>query len=344
MNTKNEVRKPKNEKTRENDRVINVRGTATIGVRRARMHRLARIGFKAMVILSAVVMLLVLVKNGYERIFLDSDHFVLERIDVRTNGRTDRAKVLAMANVREGMNLLKVDLAEIKTALQALPQVETVTVRRQLPHVLEIRLDERVPVAWISCQAQSIRPRSATMGLMVDAMGRLFRCDILTADLIGLPVLDLKEGLDTLQAGGHLTSRQSKAALRALVGTGPAEGSGLPRLVSASVRNGYTIEVRTEDGVEAWLGLDDPIDDYRQFAPIVREFSGGPKRLAFANLLPRRNIAVRFADEPATPAANPGRAAQPVKRPRVIEDAPAPGRPAAGEDLSNDVRAILNRR
>ena len=175
MNTKNEVRKPKNEKTRENDRVINVRGTATIGVRRARMHRLARIGFKAMVILSAVVMLLVLVKNGYERIFLDSDHFVLERIDVRTNGRTDRAKVLAMANVREGMNLLKVDLAEIKTALQALPQVETVTVRRQLPHVLEIRLDERVPVAWISCQAQSIRPRSATMGLMVDAMGRLFR-------------------------------------------------------------------------------------------------------------------------------------------------------------------------
>ena len=342
MTHKNQRHKSKQKPGDRFNTILNVRGCETRDLRRVRRGRIVRMAFKGLVLLSGCFMFCLLVKSGYERIFIDSGHFLLRQIDIQTNGRTDRAKVLAVAGVREGMNLLKVDLAKVGAALETLPQVETAEVRRRLPDAIEIRLDERVPVAWVSCPAAGWRPKSATMGLLVDTQGRLFRCDILAADLVGLPVVELNDGKDVLQPGSHLTARQSLVCLKTLVATAQPDQADLPRLVSASVRNGYTIAVRTEDGVEAWLGLDDPIGDYRKFAAILRQLSGNRQRVAFANLLPRRNIAVRF--EQAEPApARPATAA--VRRARPAAPAATGGEtPASAADLANDVRAILNRR
>ena len=344
MTHKNQRHKSKQKPGDRFNTILNVRGCETRDLRRVRRGRIVRMAFKGLVLLSGCFMFCLLVKSGYERIFIDSGHFLLRQIDIQTNGRTDRAKVLAVAGVREGMNLLKVDLAKVGAALETLPQVETAEVRRRLPDAIEIRLDERVPVAWVSCPAAGWRPKSATMGLLVDTQGRLFRCDILAADLVGLPVVELNDGKDVLQPGSHLTARQSLVCLKTLVATAQPDPADLPRLVSASVRNGYTIAVRTEDGVEAWLGLDDPIGDYRKFAAILRQLSGNRQRVAFANLLPRRNIAVRF--EQAEPAPAPARpATAPVRRARPAAPAATGGEtPASAADLANDVRAILNRR
>jgi hypothetical protein len=321
---------------------LNVRAADTTRLRLVQRRRVVHALFKLAVVIAGLFTVVVLLRHGYERVFIDSPHFTLRRIEIQTNGRTERAKALAAAGLREGLNLLKVDLAKVRTALEALPQVETAEVRRVLPDALLIRLNERVPAAWIACPAAGWRPKSATMGLLADTEGRLFRCDLLTADLLALPVLELDAHREALQPGNRLISRPSLAALGVLAAATGDANPDLPRLAEASIPNGYTLAVRTGEGTGAWLSLEDPRGDCRKLGRILAEFNHGERGVAFANLLPRRNPAVILANSPAAHPANPPAA----PRARLVAPPPeseAPPAPPAAPGLPDDLRAILQR-
>jgi POTRA domain, FtsQ-type len=75
--------------------------------------------------------------------------FDIERIDVQTDGVVSKEQVRRWAGVKVGENLLALDLARIKRDLEMAPAIRSAAVERVMPHLLKLRVTERVPVAQV---------------------------------------------------------------------------------------------------------------------------------------------------------------------------------------------------
>ena len=73
--------------------------------------------------------------------------FTVQQVYVSGRVHADSAVVKAALSVQPGMPILRLPLAEIQARLQAIPEVKTATISRQLPHAVTITLTERQPVA-----------------------------------------------------------------------------------------------------------------------------------------------------------------------------------------------------
>lgn len=316
--------------------MINVRVGESTRVRGLRRSRVLANIFQVVMGVVAVAVLVVMLRMAFGRAFIDCEHFTTSRVEVETNGRLERARVLAATGVREGSNVLKFDLKQIEASALALPQVESAKVERLLPDGLKITLRERVPVAWISCLPAKWRARTATSGLLVDRDGRLFRCESLAPDLLGLAIIDIPEG-SGLQPGGELPRGSATAALKLATELAESTDTTLPRLVQVAVRNGYALEVTLENGENAWLSPEEPMEDFHRLVDIIEHFRRRDQSLTFANLLPRKNIAIRLAGPDIKPA--PEKHSTKKSKPAAVT---APMPPATRS--TPEVRAILNRR
>jgi cell division protein FtsQ len=76
--------------------------------------------------------------------------FKLDTIEVTNNHRVDRLEIIALANVRTGDDLMKLNLSKIGEQLEKNPWIESVRVKRYFPHSLTIEVREREPVAIIN--------------------------------------------------------------------------------------------------------------------------------------------------------------------------------------------------
>jgi cell division protein FtsQ len=76
--------------------------------------------------------------------------FKLDTIEVTHNRRIDRREIIALANVRAGDDLIRLNLRLIGEQLEKNPWIESVRVRRYFPHTLAIEVAEREPVAVIN--------------------------------------------------------------------------------------------------------------------------------------------------------------------------------------------------
>jgi cell division septal protein FtsQ len=330
-------RRKKKEPAKELDDInvlIKVRTNENTRARVARRSRLYAVGFQIAVIVIAVVVVGLMLRHAFIRAFVDSEHFTLNRVEVVTNGRLERPQVLAATGVRERSNLLEYDLKSIREKALALPQVESVEVERILPDALRITLRERVPVAWISCLPAGWRARTATSGLLVDQDGQLFRCESLAPDLLGLAVIELVDAAG-LAPGANLPAGNARAALELITDLNRSNDATLPRLSEVAVRNGYALEITLENGETAWLSPEEPIEDYHRLALMIEHFQRHDQTITFANLLPRKNVAIRLAAKENVP----------VRRAREASPPAGTANPGpAGHRSTPDVRAILNRR
>jgi len=76
--------------------------------------------------------------------------FKLDTIEVTHNRRIDRREIIALANVRSGDDLIKLNPRKIGEQLETNPWIEAVRVKRFFPHTLTIEVAEREPVAIIN--------------------------------------------------------------------------------------------------------------------------------------------------------------------------------------------------
>lgn len=76
--------------------------------------------------------------------------FTLDTIEVTHNKRIDRREIIALANVRNGDDLIKLNLRRIGELLEKNPWIESVKVKRYFPHTLAIEVAEREPLAIIN--------------------------------------------------------------------------------------------------------------------------------------------------------------------------------------------------
>lgn len=177
---------------------------------------------------------------------IDSSLLRVDEIRVYGTARVTGQQVLDLAAPAYGRPILRLDLAELRAAIEVDPAIATATVARRLPDLVEVRIDERQPVATA---------RIGGRQLLVDRHGVLFPPG---AGLPGDDLLPRLTGLDTASGATRLDTTDEPAlrAIAALVkvtGRQPPEGT----VVDLSTRDRIVLKPGP-DAPALWLDRNNP--------------------------------------------------------------------------------------
>ncbi|BDQ37425.1 hypothetical protein SYK_17850 [Pseudodesulfovibrio nedwellii] len=135
--------------------------------------------------LSLIAVLGVGLLYGY-RLMTSHPYFELKEIHVTGNDRLTHGDILNNANVALGLNCMEMNVGEVERKLSANPWIKSVTVRRDLPNRLYIKVQEKVPAFWT---------RKGDGLYFADAQGEDI-APMNPGELASLPILSVAEGLE----------------------------------------------------------------------------------------------------------------------------------------------------
>ncbi len=116
-----------------------------------------------------------------------TEHFAVDKVEVRGNRVLSDGDLRKMAGVARGMNIFAVNLGGVQRRLSRSGWIDSVLVRRSLPDTLLLQVDERQPVFWIK--------RGETI-YFADEEGRAI-APVRAGNFLSLPFLLFRKG------GGH---------------------------------------------------------------------------------------------------------------------------------------------
>jgi cell division septal protein FtsQ len=298
--------------------------------RRATAHRVRR----AMGVFSRVILVAALLAATYagareatRRLFFENPDYQLKTIELQTDGTLQRDQVLKAADLHEGGNIFRVNLAHVYDCIQQLPQTDEVQVLRKLPSEIDIRVVERKPVAWITSEKEISDPFASDAAFLVDARGVLMKQRKLLPEYLGLPVI-LGCSSEQLEAGNVVESFEAKTALELLRLSARSSLQTRFQIREIDVSKGYCFLVTDKNNARVTFGFNDLETQLRRLAHFLTYCDDSKQELGTVNLLVQRNIPVTFADRPTTVIND---TIEPVVEPRVMKAIPAhaPEKPAS---------------
>lgn len=240
---------------------------------------------------------------GYKAIadhFNNNEEFVIKNSPV-TNFEGEKTVVLPRERVLEiaGVNLkgtiFSVDLDEAKKLLLERPEIKDVEVKRTLPNTIDIKISERVPVAWLSCRELGLAGRSPHKGILLDASGVSFLCEKDFWRMAkNLPVIEISSNSKTeFPIGKKMRNADADRALSLILKLREMERQ--PWLIDrVKVENFYTLHVISRDEVIAVFGMHDHDRQLHQLI-LAREHAViNAKELQWIDLRPKMNIPVLY--------------------------------------------------
>lgn len=296
--------------------------------RKAVAHRNRRV----LVVFSKLALLLALIAGIYvggryaaKRFFLDNPDYKLSAIDVQTDGTLQREQILNVANVREGENIFRVNLARVHDRLQDLPQVDELEVVRKLPGEIDIRIVERKPIAWISSEKQIADPFASDAAFLVDARGVLMKEKKLLPEYLGLPLIVGCNG-ESLEAGKTVGSPEAKAALDLLRLSARSFMQTRFQIREIDLSKGYCLVVTDKNHSKVAFGFDNLDTQLQRLEQFLVYSDDAHREIATVNLLVQRNIPVTWAKPPVDVI---NETIDPQETPRVMKALPVPATPKA---------------
>ena len=298
--------------------------------RRATQHRIRR----AMGALSRVILLAALLgavyagaREAVRRLFFENPDYQLRTIELQTDGTLQREQVLKEADLREGENIFKVNLARVHDSIQQLPQTDEVQVVRKLPSEIDIHVVERKPVAWITSEKEISDPIASDAAFLVDARGALMKQKKLLPEYLGLPLI-LGCSSEALEAGKVVESSEAKTALELIRLSTRSSLQMRFQIREIDVSKGYCLLVTDKNHARVTFGFNDLDTQLRRLEHFLTYCDDSKQELATVNLLVQRNIPVTFAERPASVIND---TIEPAVQPRIMKAIPvhAPEKPVS---------------
>src|SRR5438034_4484852 len=306
--------------------------------RRATQHLVRR----AMGVLSRVILLAALLGAVYagareaaRRLFFENPDYQLRTIELQTDGTLQREQVLKEADLREGENIFKVNLARVHDRIQQLPQTDEVQVVRKLPGEIDIHVVERKPVAWITSEKEISDPFASDAAFLVDARGILMKQKKLLPEYLGLPLI-LGCSSESLEAGKIVESFEAKAALDLLRMSTRSFMQTRFQIREIDVSKGYCLVVTDKTHTRVTFGFDDIDTQLRRLEQFLVYADDTKQEIATANLLVQRNIPVTFG-KPAAEVIND--TIEPPPTLRTLKATPAHAPSQSGTSSATKPRA-----
>ncbi|MCB1232159.1 MAG: FtsQ-type POTRA domain-containing protein [Verrucomicrobiae bacterium] len=248
---------------------------------------------KVSAILLTLLTVSALVRWAYRQAFYENSEFRLNRFVVQTDGVLSEADVADAARVELGMNLMTIDLKSVRERLAELPMVTSVEVNRELPDRLEVKIEERVPLAWLSCPPHGVRPRNTARGFLIDEQGEVFRCQKLLKRFLDLPVIETYH-LPKPSEGAQMNSDEVKEAIRLVKESNQMFANDGLEVAEVRIRNAYSLTCRYNTQMEVTFGLKELDRGLQDLRWIVTHAHSAGQQLATVNVMPSRNIPVTF--------------------------------------------------
>ena len=277
---------------------------------------------KFFVVFSKVALVIALIAAIYigarvaaKRFFIDNPDYKLSAIEVQTDGTLQREQILSVAELREGENIFRVNLARVHERLQELPQVDEVEIIRKLPAEIDIRIVERKPIGWITSEKQIADPFASDAAILVDARGVLMKEKKLLPEYLGLPLI-LGCASESLEAGKTVGSPEAKAALELLRLSTRSFMQTRFQIREIDVSKGYCLFVTDKNHSRVTFGFDNLDTQLQRLEQFLIYSDDAHHELATVNLLVQRNIPVTF-QKPASEVIN--ETIKPEESPRVMK-------------------------
>ncbi len=306
--------------------------------KRLKAIEFGKAALKAMCIFGAVVATGYSARWVFKKAFYENQEFALKDLQVLTNGELTYPQIVSEGDLREGVNLLRIDIEALRARLERLPQVREVEVTRQLPDRLSIKISERFPVAWISCPAMGIRAKTSQRGFMLDAEGYVIPCESLLKKYLSLPTIQARR-LPQVKLGARLESEGVGAALRLIERSNELLFDDQIEIVEVDIRNDYSMSAYYNTDAEVTFGLEDIEDQLNDLKLILKHANAKNLQVATLNLMVRKNIPITYFNFTGNEIES---------APRSQPTGPLPGGAPAPESIEsenrlNAIRAILGR-
>ena len=246
---------------------------------------------------------------GLNQLLFENKTFAIREIEVQTDGVISLDQLRRWAGVNPGVNLLALDLAEVKRNLEYVPFIAAASVERVLPRTLRIRITEREPVAQVNL------PRLRTAG-GVDLV--LYRLD---GEGYVMPALDPRQrstalhqpedplpvivGVNPheLQPGRRVETPAVQAALKLLAAFDSSPMYGFVELRRVDVGAAEVMVVTTETGSEITFGLQNAERQLMRWREIHDAGARMQRALASLDLAVTNNLPARWLEATAVPVA-----------------------------------------
>jgi cell division septal protein FtsQ len=265
------------------------------------------------------------VREGARRFFFENPDYELKTIAVQTDGTLQRDQILKVADLHEGENAFRVNLAEVHDRIQELPQVDEVQVIRKLPGEMDIKIVERKPIAWISREKDVADPFASDAAFLVDARGVLMKEKKLLPEYLGLPLVSGCTS-EPLEPGKTVESVEVNAALELLRQSTGSFMQTRFQIRQIDVSKGYCLLVTDKNHTQVSFGFDQLDVQLKRLEQFLVYCDDSKQELATVNLLVQRNIPVTFAKAP-TEVIND--TIDPMEQPLVMKALPVkPQKPA----------------
>lgn len=276
-----------------------IKGLPTRSGAPRQVRRWGQFLLKIMIILAILTGTVYGVNLLWQKFVVSNQQFQLKSVQFSTNGHMTEEEVRKILDLTGQENVLFLNIEKLEEKLKKRSDVVNAFINRELPAMLVIELEERVPVAWLECPQDNLFAGNKQTGLFVDASGHVFSYDPeLHKRYESCPVLRVPP-----PGEGHYTSGRTFQDVSPRQGIGFLRTSkafvqeGLPLVASINFVNDWSFVAHFTDGMEITFGLFNHERQLHDLALVVKHANATNRSVKSANMMPARNMPVVFGSK-----------------------------------------------
>ena len=276
-------------------------------IRQQEAEMARRKGYRNALWLIIAISVVALGKLVWEEAFEKNSRFLLKALDVQTSGPLSVPKLVAATALTLDTNLLTLNLGEVRSRLERLPQVKGVHIQRDYNGSLTIKVQQRFPVAWLECAKQKyFAPLSGT-GCLIDAEGVPMPSEVVTKEYLALPVICF-DAVSKIEHGKKLSDPLLHIALelaKELNSRAQAPSEIARKLI---IPNAWSIEAHyataESEPKVITFGVDDVEMQLERYDRLMKEARARQWKIATLHFIPEGNTPATFHGTPDVSGLN----------------------------------------
>ncbi len=276
-------------------------------IRQQEAEMARRKGYRNALWLIIAISVVALGKLVWEEAFEKNARFLLKALDVQTSGPLSVPKLVAATALTLDTNLLTLNLGEVRSRLERLPQVKGVHIQRDYNGSLTIKVQQRFPVAWLECAKQKYYAPLSGTGCLIDAEGVPMPCEVVTKEYLALPVICF-EAVSKIEHGKKLSDPLLHIALelaKELNSRAQAPSEIARKLI---LPNAWSIEAHyataESEPKVITFGVDDVEMQLERYDRLMKEARARQWKIATLHFIPEGNTPATFHGTPDVSGLN----------------------------------------
>lgn len=239
------------------------------------------------------------VREGLRRFLWENPDYDLAEVEISTDGSLAREQVLEVTEIRQGMNIFRINIWKAREKLTELPQVDVAEIQRTLPNKITIHITERKPIAWIAAKYDE-DPTVYASSYLVDARGTLMKSKNQLSEYFHLPVI---YGVPTenFEQGQVISTPEVKAALDLVRLNSDDAAQARFQARSIDVSKGYCLVVTDRSHACITFGLEHLDLQMERLMMVLDHIEQNKREMQTVNLMVQRNVPVTFVEQSIAP-------------------------------------------